>query len=75
MRGITLESSSSKLILSEPGLVDSPPISIMSAPSFNNYSAWIKALSLLRYFPPSEKESGVTFRIPIIIGFLSFFIL
>ena len=62
--GITLLISSSSLIGSAPGLVDSPPTSRISAPLSNNLIPCSTAFSFLKYFPPSENESGVTFRIP-----------
>ena len=51
-----------------PGLVDSPPISIISAPSFIISAAYFILLSKSLNFPPSEKLSGVTLSIPIIFG-------
>ena len=63
--GITLSSSSASLTRSTPGLVDSPPISIMSAPSAINLRPCVIASSLDKYFPPSANESGVMFKIPI----------
>ena len=52
----------------DPGRVDSPPISIMSAPSAIMFSACVMAKSKLAYIPPSEKESGVTFNTPMTKG-------
>ena len=49
-----------------PGLVDSPPISIISAPSATSFLTCINASSISLNFPPSENESGVTLSIPII---------
>ena len=69
--GITLEISSSKLTGSENGLVDSPPISIISAPFLTISNACSIAVFFLKYCPPSEKESGVTFKIPMINDCLS----
>ena len=66
--GITRESWVSSSIGSEPGRVDSPPISIISAPSLNMTCARFNADDKLSYLPPSEKLSGVTFSIPIIKG-------
>ena len=48
-----------------PGLVDSPPMSMMSAPSSAMFTARRTASSALKYLPPSENESGVTFKMPI----------
>ena len=64
--GKTLWASSSALTGVCPGRVDSPPISIISAPSAIMASVCRKASSKWFHFPPSEKESGVIFKIPII---------
>ena len=66
--GRTREASSSAETKAAPGRVDSPPISIMSAPSFTICTAWLNAVFLSINLPPSEKESGVTFKIPITAG-------
>ena len=63
--GTTLFISSSTPTGAKLGLVDSPPISIMSAPSLISSSACFTASSTSLNFPPSENESGVTFKIPI----------
>jgi len=63
--GKTLRSSSSMEISSEPGLVDSPPTSIKSAPARSICTACCIACSSAKNFPPSEKLSGVTFSTPI----------
>ena len=63
--GITLSSSISSLTRSAPGLVDSPPISIMSAPSAINLRPCVIASAFDKYLPPSANESGVIFKIPI----------
>ena len=47
-----------------PGLVDSPPISMMSAPSDSSCKAPASARSGSRWIPPSANESGVTFKMP-----------
>ncbi len=47
-----------------PGRVDSPPRSMMSAPSAIMLRARAMASSGLKYWPPSEKESGVTLTMP-----------
>ena len=60
------------LILFDPGPVDSPPMSIRSAPSFAICFALFTAFLIELNCPPSLKESGVTFRIPMINGFFSF---
>jgi hypothetical protein len=38
---------------------------MMEAPSLNISAARDSAFSTVTYWPPSEKESGVTFRTPI----------
>ena len=65
MTGTTRPISSSSEINVYPRRVDSPPTSIIVAPSFIISSVWASAASRLLNFPPSEKESGVTFNIPI----------
>ena len=52
----------------EPGLVDSPPTSIMFAPALIIFKIWFLAFFCLLNFPPSEKLSGVKFKIPMIDG-------
>jgi hypothetical protein len=47
-----------------PGRVDSPPMSMMSAPSSARRRAWATAASVVAWRPPSEKESGVTLTMP-----------
>ena len=49
-----------------PGRDDSAPTSMMSAPSATICRAWASAFSGVFHCPPSEKESGVTFSIPMI---------
>ena len=66
--GITLFNSSSTLISAAPGRELYPPMSIISAPEFIIFSTCLSILSLVLYLPPSKKESGVTFKIPIIFG-------
>ena len=63
--GRTRRSSSSTGTGREPGRVDSPPISIQSAPCRSSSSPRETALAGFRCRPPSEKESGVTFTTPI----------
>ncbi len=53
---------------SAPGRVDSPPTSMIAAPSASIRSAWRRASSGTAWRPPSEKESGVTLRIPMTRG-------
>src|SRR5208283_4806496 len=60
--------SSSRDVGSEPGLVDSPPTSMISAPSSTICIAWSMARSREKKLPPSKKESGVTFRMPMMTG-------
>ena len=50
--------------------MDSPPTSITVAPCWIRVSAWAHAASYEWCFPPSEKESGVVFRIPMMSVFL-----
>ena len=64
--GIVRASSSASLTRSAPGLVDSPPISIMSTPSSIISNPRARAASNSLCFPPSAKESGVTFKMPMI---------
>src|SRR5829696_771756 len=66
--GRTRRTSSSSLTGSEPGRVDSPPTSTIRAPSSSIVSACTTAASTPKNSPPSEKESGVTLRMPIRIG-------
>ena len=56
--------SSAALMGTNPGRLDSAPISMMSAPSRTISSIWRSALSRVFHLPPSENESGVTFRMP-----------
>src|SRR6266571_5299049 len=63
--GITRRSSSRSGTLRDPGRVDSPPTSMIAAPSSAIRTACSTAWRGRRKRPPSEKESGVTFRIPI----------
>src|SRR5688572_9965851 len=62
--GTTRAISSSTETGSPPGRVDSPPISMISAPSEIISSARARALSRERNCPPSLKLSGVTLRMP-----------
>ena len=66
--GTILFNSSSVLTGSDPGRVDSPPISMISTPSSIILSARFKAALESKYIPPSENESGVIFKIPITSG-------
>ncbi len=66
--GTTLPSSSATSGRVAPGRVDSPPMSSRSAPSSRSDMAWATARSVVSYFPPSEKESGVTLTTPITTG-------
>ena len=63
--GIVRTNSSASVTRSAPGRVDSPPTSMMSTPSeiisFTRFIAAGRELCI----PPSAKESGVTFKIPI----------
>ena len=69
---VTLAISSCSLTDFAPGLVDSPPTSMIWAPKSIMLLTWSIALKVVLYFPPSEKLSGVTFKTPIKIGFLKF---
>ena len=53
---------------SEPGRVDSPPTSRISAPSAASSARGHAPAPTCRGWPPSEKLSGVTFTIPMIRG-------
>ena len=64
--GITRPISSSAPIGSAPGRVDSPPMSMMSAPSATSSSPCSTAFSGVKYSPPSENESSVTLSTPMI---------
>src|SRR6266853_4187829 len=55
---------------SEPGRVDSPPTSIMSAPSNAILIPPAIAALVAKNSPPSENESGVTLSTPMIIPLL-----
>ncbi|MNM17946.1 hypothetical protein D3C81_282280 [compost metagenome] len=66
--GMTLSSSSCSLTSGAPGRVDSPPMSMRVAPSSIIWRAWARASSSGLKRPPSEKESGVTLRIPMTWG-------
>ena len=61
--GTILSISSSTEINLLPGLVDSPPISSIYAHFETSSFALLTALLISKYFPPSEKESGVIFKI------------
>ena len=62
--GITRACSSSALTRSAPGLVDSPPISMMSTPSAIISRPRATPASKELWRPPSANESGVRFKIP-----------
>ncbi len=57
--------SSEADVSTDPGRVDSPPMSSRSAPARSIAKACSIALSGCRNLPPSEKLSGVTFNTPI----------
>lgn len=69
--GLSREISSSADTGADPGRVDSAPRSIMSAPCSTMSKACFRASPGSVHSPPSEKESGVTLRMPIIRGPLS----
>ena len=60
--------SSAGAIGFDPGRVDSPPMSIISAPSSKIAHARSTARSGSLKRPPSENESGVTLSIPMTTG-------
>ena len=64
--GIVRSISSVSLTRSAPGLVDSPPISMMSTPSAIISKPRATAASNSLCLPPSANESGVTFKMPMI---------
>ncbi len=66
--GIIRSISSCPETLWAPGRVDSPPISIIAAPPSAIVAAWRNAILRLSKLPPSENESGVTFRMPMTMG-------
>src|SRR5919201_3376424 len=66
--GRTRSSSTSAGTGSDPGRVDSPPTSRMSAPSAARRAPWATAAPGSRNSPPSENESGVTLITPITAG-------
>src|SRR5690606_12657973 len=66
--GRTRFCSTSDGMRSAPGLVVSPPTSIMSAPAETILTAWAMAPSTWANSPPSLKESGVTLSTPMIWG-------
>src|SRR5438094_5537291 len=66
--GATRAISSGAATGAAPGRVDSPPTSSSSHPSATSRSACATARSAVEKRPPSEKESGVTFTIPISTG-------
>ena len=68
--GITRWSSVCSVTRTAPGRVDSPPMSMMVAPSQIMSRAWVTAMSgrvrsVGSHWPPSEKESSVMLRTPI----------
>ena len=65
--GTSLDSSSSAVTGSAPGLVDSPPTSMMEAPASAMSRPWRTAPAPVQR-PPSEKESGVALRTPMMAG-------
>ena len=64
--GTTRASSVASSTRSESGRVDSPPTSTTSAPSATRARPCATAASVSAHEPPSENESGVTFRTPMI---------
>ena len=66
--GLSLRISSSAETGAEPGRVDSAPTSMTDAPWSAISSPCLTASSGSMNLPPSENESGVTFRIPMMRG-------
>ena len=62
--GTTRRSSSAAGTPWAPGRLDSPPTSMRSAPSSTMARPRCTARSWSKYRPPSENESGVTFKMP-----------
>ena len=62
------QSSSPAATGSDPGRVDSPPTSMIAAPSAASSRPRATADSVSAYRPPSENESGVTFTMPMTHG-------
>ena len=67
-QGASRAHSSSAERRAAPGRVDWAPISNISAPAACIDTAWAAAAAGVAYCPPSEKLSGVTFRMPITQG-------
>jgi hypothetical protein len=67
--GTTRASSSFAETGMAPGRVDSPPTSIIPAPSAIIREPCSIAFSFVKNSPPSEKESGVTLSTPMIRAF------
>ncbi len=68
--GITRSSSSFNVIPLAPGRVLSPPISMITAPDLIISRPRSTATPTSCHLLPAKKESGVTFKIPIIAGLL-----
>ena len=66
--GSTRRASSSGLTGVNPGRVDSPPTSMMSAPASSIARPYSMAASGSKCSPPSLNESGVTLRTPMMRG-------
>ena len=64
----TRPSSSSGVIGSAPGRVDSPPTSTIAAPAVSCSSPRAIAMRGSKASPPSENESGVTLTTPTTAG-------
>ena len=64
---IRCNSSSSEICVA-PGREEYAPTSIKVAPSKIIFSVCCKISDSFLYFPPSKKESGVIFKIPITFG-------
>lgn len=66
--GMTRFNSSLSGMFFEFGPVDSPPISMISAPCFSSSLALLRAFCRVLYFPPSLNESGVRLIMPMIFS-------
>ncbi len=66
--GTILCNSSSSETNSALGLLEKAPTSINVAPSLSIFPTFDSISLSFLYFPPSKKELGVTFKIPITLG-------
>ena len=66
--GIILASSSDSVTNVAPGREEAPPISMIFAPSVTNWRTLSRMVFSSVNLPPSKKESGVIFKMPITCG-------